>query len=400
MPKTQPSPPSPGVPSAVCRLPTAIPQGVLFGLALHLGFFAVYSTVMGSLARTMGIPPHAALRWGLLTFLTSLALLAWNPLLERLRARGFDGTRLDVRCPRLSSWVVYFGTASLLAFAAAALRSALAPWALGFALEPRLFWQFVAQIVLASVTAIAAIEFFASRRRSRLEWLAVSERLEHDQERLRLELVALDDRLRREAAHHLHGEVQSRLLMASALLMHAQAAPSDAEARPLLSRAREQLDLLRGQGVAHARDLLGTSEADRPLSQLAMDLAGRFRAVVPVELVIEPAAEAAEDHLEAELRRQTHLILEEALLNAFRHGHPSRIRVRLAASGPRELVLTVQDDGLGFEPGASFAGLGLSALRDEFEQAGGRLDLASRPGRGTRVTMHLPLRAPVAGARE
>jgi signal transduction histidine kinase len=379
----------------------------MFGLVLHLGFFSVYSLVMGSLAKTVGIPPHAALRWGLLTFLTSLALLAWNPLLERLRAQGFDVTR-----PRLSSWVVYFGAGVLLAFAAAALRSALAPWALGFALEPRLFCQLAAQIVLPSLIAIAAIEIFASRRRARLEWLAVSERLERDQERMRLELVALDDRLRREAAHHLHGEVQSRLLMAWALLKQAQAAPDGASARRLLHRVQEQLATLREEGVAHARDLLGASEAERPLSVLAQELAERFREVVPVELATEATVTACEERLPAELRRHAHMLLEEALINAFRHGRPSRIRLRLALaeaheapaseslrSEPRALVLTVEDDGVGFVPSAFTPGLGLSALREAFEHGNGRLEMESRPGRGTCVTLHLPLSPPVAGGR-
>lgn len=400
MPQTQPIRYTPRVPIRGRRAPAPIPQGIVFALALHMGLFSVYSLVMGLLAKTVLTAPFAALRWGLLSFFTCLLLLAWNPVLERLRARGVDVTR-----PRLSSWGVYFGTFLVIAFAATTLRSALAPWALGFALEPRLFWQFVAQLFVPCVIAVAAIEFFLSRRRSRLGWLAVSERLERDQERLRLDFVALDDHLRREASQHLHGEVQSRLLMASALLIRSQHAPDEATAADLLNRVQEQLDELRGEGVAHARDLLETTESDRPLSQLAAELAERFRAVIPVELTIEPSALACEDRLATELRRPTHLLLEETLLNAFRHGRPSRIQVRLGCDGEapgtdaEELVLTVDDDGLGFKPGASSVGLGLSALREAFEREGGRLELSSRPGHGTRATMRLPLRVPVAGGR-
>lgn len=380
----------------VRRPPAAVPQAGFFALALHLGFLSMYSLVMGSLGDVMALGRLAALRWSLLTFLCSLLLLAWNPLMARLRTTG--------RCSptRLFSWGTYLGTFVLLAFSAAVLRSALAPWALGSPLEPRLFAQFAAQLFFPSLAALVGLELFFARRRARLDWLAVSERLERDQERLRLELVAVDDRLRRDASLHLHGEVQSRLLVACALLLRAQAAP-DEDARVRFAHgARAQLDDLRAQSLPETREMLGSTESDHLLSHLATRLARRFELMVPVELVLDATALEREERLSPELRLATHYLLEEALINACRHGRPSRIRLRLATV-PEEadslMLLVVEDDGTGFDPRAASKGLGLSLLREDFEREGGRLDVASQIGQGTRVTLRLPLRPSVVGAR-
>ncbi|MBO9539306.1 hypothetical protein J7643_01785 [bacterium] len=327
-------------------------------------------------------------------------MLSWTPALERL-----DRWVGVLTHPRLASWIVYYGVYTLLAFAGAWLRSALAPWALGYALEPRTFLQFMALLFFALLISAMGIEVFASRRRARLEWLAVSERLEQDQERRRFELVAVDDRLRREAAQHLHGDVQSRLLMAWALLKHALDAATETAAAGHLERVQEQFEHLRGHGVRQARDLLGAAETDRPFSQRVTELVTRFQAVIAVELVMEPDVPAWEEYLPPALRRQAHLLLEEALINAFRHGQPSHIRVCLASLGalegsmPAELRLTVEDDGVGFDPDRSSRGLGLSALSNELEQEGGRVALVSLPGHGTRLTVQLPLPLLVAERR-
>ncbi|MNI88864.1 Sensor histidine kinase LiaS [compost metagenome] len=111
-------------------------------------------------------------------------------------------------------------------------------------------------------------------------------------------------------------------------------------------------------------------------------------------LDLAPSIAQLEARLAPEGRHHALLLLEEAMLNAFRHGHPSRIYVRLhveASVGSPVLILEVSDDGAGFAPELAGKGLGLSALRDELEHAGGRLDVHSRSGHGTRVTLRLPL---------
>jgi two-component system sensor histidine kinase UhpB len=54
----------------------------------------------------------------------------------------------------------------------------------------------------------------------------------------------------------------------------------------------------------------------------------------------------------------------------------------------------VEDDGVGFDPAIVQRGAGLDNLAERMQALGGTLGVDSRPGRGTRVTGHLP--APAA----
>jgi signal transduction histidine kinase len=75
-------------------------------------------------------------------------------------------------------------------------------------------------------------------------------------------------------------------------------------------------------------------------------------------------------------------LAREAVSNAARHGAPSAIAVTL---GPGRLV--VEDDGVGFDPaqGGGRRGFGLVSMRDRAEGLGGRCEVRSAPGAGTRV---------------
>jgi hypothetical protein len=81
---------------------------------------------------------------------------------------------------------------------------------------------------------------------------------------------------------------------------------------------------------------------------------------------------------------------QEGLNNAYRHAHGKgqKLTVRLAGN---EIFAEVADEG----PGAAEAGakpdrLGLTGLRERVESAGGRLELVSLPGKGTKLVLRLP----------
>lgn len=86
-------------------------------------------------------------------------------------------------------------------------------------------------------------------------------------------------------------------------------------------------------------------------------------------------------------------ILQEALTNAYVHAEADRIRVEFRRSGDT-LQAAVRDDGKGMPAGTADTGresLGLLSMRERAANAGGRLDIVSRPGGGTAVIVELPL---------
>lgn len=81
-------------------------------------------------------------------------------------------------------------------------------------------------------------------------------------------------------------------------------------------------------------------------------------------------------------------ILQEALTNAFKHSHASRIEVEIHANDG--LMLIVRDNGEGFvDSGNSCLGTGMSSMRARANRLGASLDISSTPG-ATIVTLAVP----------
>jgi signal transduction histidine kinase len=81
---------------------------------------------------------------------------------------------------------------------------------------------------------------------------------------------------------------------------------------------------------------------------------------------------------------------QEAIANAVRHAHPSRITVSVAYS--RNVVrLIVADDGAGFLPGGDLRGFGVRGMRKRAASISATLQIISRPGAGSRVQVDAPL---------
>lgn len=89
-------------------------------------------------------------------------------------------------------------------------------------------------------------------------------------------------------------------------------------------------------------------------------------------------------------------ILSEALSNAARHGRGTAVEVRATEGDEDNLIVEVIDKGPGFDPTRKpqEGHLGLAGMRERAELLGGRLELESAPGVGTRVRASLPLAGP------
>jgi signal transduction histidine kinase len=91
-------------------------------------------------------------------------------------------------------------------------------------------------------------------------------------------------------------------------------------------------------------------------------------------------------------------IAQEAIYNATRHAHAKQIHVKLVKEYPpaascANLTLSVEDDGIGFDESAMQAGhYGLRGIRERSEMIGAQLQMDSRAGKGTLISVILPLK--------
>ena len=81
---------------------------------------------------------------------------------------------------------------------------------------------------------------------------------------------------------------------------------------------------------------------------------------------------------------------QEALTNAIRHARPSKFDV-LLAFGERELRLSMRDNGCGFDPDSQSSGFGLQGMAERAESMGGQFSIQSANGKGTTVSVTIPL---------
>jgi len=82
-------------------------------------------------------------------------------------------------------------------------------------------------------------------------------------------------------------------------------------------------------------------------------------------------------------------VAQEALSNAVKHSRADRVSVQVRGSS-YGITMTIDDNGVGFDVGATQRGLGLLSMRERVEQIGGSLALRSEPGKGTLLEVSVP----------
>jgi signal transduction histidine kinase len=174
-----------------------------------------------------------------------------------------------------------------------------------------------------------------------------------------------------------------------------------AGAAELIDLSRSALTALRALIFELRPPALQDHSLTEAVRAYAASMAGRSG--VPITVVDERAEtalpEVASDHI--------YRVVQEALHNVVRHAGAGRVTVSFRDDGPggaqpaSEVVVEIADDGRGFDPGAipveGFLGsdlqgghLGLVTMRERAADLGGRLEVRSQPGNGTRVILRVP----------
>ncbi len=163
-----------------------------------------------------------------------------------------------------------------------------------------------------------------------------------------------------------------------------------------LSRTLERVRALLDSAARHGRALIRRLDAPVPEdpatvrleieSALAAEVA-RWQVESP-EFDVRFEFEAWPD--DADAIRDWGGIMLEGLRNALRHGQARRVRIESRRDGDRSLVLTIDDDGIGFDPSFGAGGHGLRGMRHRLERLGGSLAIERGAERGTTLRIVLP----------
>jgi signal transduction histidine kinase len=227
-------------------------------------------------------------------------------------------------------------------------------------------------------TEVQLVETFAEQAAVALEYARLQGELKR--------LAVLEDRER--IAKELHdGAIQSLFAVGMGLQGSALLATDD-DLRGRLQNAVEELDRVIRDLRNYIFGLRPGILADRQLDQALQRLCEEFQERTSVVTVAEVDPQVA-----AELASRAGDVVQlarEALSNVSRHAGAATCRVSLYRSEDAG-VLEVDDDGRGFDPAtATGTGTGLGNLRERAEGLGGRAEIDSSPGQGTRVRVTIP----------
>jgi len=107
-------------------------------------------------------------------------------------------------------------------------------------------------------------------------------------------------------------------------------------------------------------------------------------------------------HLDGDRATATFRIFQECLTNVIRHAQAKSVRVELCQE-EENILLVVADDGIGFcesDLSNSLGSLGLLGMKERAQFCGGDLQISSSPGKGTTVTVRVPVDTPRAERSE
>jgi PAS domain S-box-containing protein len=206
--------------------------------------------------------------------------------------------------------------------------------------------------------------------------------------------VALEERHR--LARELHDSVSQALFSMSLHARAVQIAASQSGVDPdgPIAQGLAQLLELTSGALAEMRALIFQLRPEA-LHEEGLSVAVRkHAAAVAAREEFEVRVVADEDRLPLEELAEEELfrVVQEAVHNCVKHAHPQHVDIRLSPvpGEPGTLVVEVDDDGVGFKPGAPHPGhLGLETMRERVEHLGGHLLVESSKA-GSRVRAVLP----------
>ncbi len=243
-----------------------------------------------------------------------------------------------------------------------------------------------------AVILVASIARLVSNRRLRRRLAVLAQQQSLERERMRI-------------AQDMHDEIGSKLTKISYMSERAKGElqGQEAVARKLDSIAHTSRDLLQSLDEI----VWAVNPHNDTLEHLAAYLghyATEYLQNTAVECELHIPQGLPHHPLSAETRHNLFLAFEEALNNALKHGHASRVLVDMRII-PGQFEIRIEDDGCGFdaekavsakpEPGAQIGrrvGNGLRNLHQRLTDVGGKCSISSHLGKGTAVSLTVPFK--------
>lgn len=237
---------------------------------------------------------------------------------------------------------------------------------------------------LSALTGVAAIHQWHQHVRAVEDKLAEAERTREAV----VQRVAVEERLR--IARELHDSLThsiSVVKVQSGVAAHLASKRGEQVPEALLA-----IQEAAGDAARELRETLGVlrrDDVDSSPARGVIDLPGLIDRAAAAGLQATLTVSGHPRDLPAEVDGAAYRIVQEALTNVTRHAGPTTARVRVSYARD-QVVVQVDDDGVGAQGPSAGSGLGLIGMRERTAALGGRLVAQGRPGGGFTVRAELP----------
>ncbi len=239
-------------------------------------------------------------------------------------------------------------------------------------------WWFRLLLLFVFACIVGALVRYLSHRRFQVRLRALERQAALDQER---------DRIAKDLHDDLGGSL-TKIALLGELTLKQQAVPAvmGEQVKQISSEVRQVIKSL--DATVWAVNPHNDTLADMIdyIGQFALD----FLATAGIRCRIDTPDFPDHRPLSSEARHNLFLVVKEALHNIVRHAQAGEVWLRLLIN-PRSIAMTIEDNGRGFDQALACAGAdGLRNMRHRMEAIGGRLEIESAPGNGTRVRFVYP----------
>ena len=245
------------------------------------------------------------------------------------------------------------------------------------------YWQtpgFIAALAALLLGAVAGVAYGISRRKL-------------VREREAFERQAILFRERDRVARELHDDLGGTL--ANILFLSDEDGGDEGDSGD--AAALPQIATLSRSALANIREIIwALDETGGGLAAFVERVGDQARELcaardIRCEVVAPPVYAADLPELGGTIRKELSLLIKEAVSNAVKHSGAGCVVISFRESGPTVLHVVIEDDGRGFDPDRVIEGMGTGNMKHRAEKAGGTVDIASEPGRGTTVRIEIPL---------
>lgn len=207
--------------------------------------------------------------------------------------------------------------------------------------------------------------------------------------RYRLKTALQEERTRTKIANDLHDEVSATL---TGITFFAEAVRKD----PNQEKKSHFINLIAesaGEAKEKITDIVWSITPENDNWELLLAKCRRYASDLFESRAIEydlNIANSIEGKIDMNLRQHIWMIYKELITNAVRHAQATKIRVEMKQEKDH-FLLSVTDDGLGFDTTQDFEGNGLKNIKRRSDKIKGTLNLQSIPKQGTQCELRIPL---------